>query len=70
MTATFEELTDFVKKEGLNMPNALYNSITEEQCNVLCDLYTKLLTCNSLAWSEIERSVAKILTLERSRKNE
>lgn len=51
----------------------IYNTMTEEQHEVMFNLYMKGRNFYGHTWnafSDIERAVAKILLLERSRKNE
>lgn len=52
---------------------SIYNTMTEEQHNVMCDLYMKGRNFHGHTWNtfnDIEHAVAKILLLERSRKVE
>lgn len=52
---------------------SIYNTMTEEQHDVMYDLYMKGRNFDSHSWntfSDIEHAVAQILILERSRKNE
>ena len=52
---------------------SIFNTMTEEQHDVMIDLYMKGRNFDSHSWNtftDIEHAVAKILLLERSRKDE